>query len=85
MPEGRAPRTGRTGRAPLPSDASRSPSRDVSHVVVAIPAKNEALLLGACLRSVNETVRSLRLGTGVGSVCVMVALDGCTDGTAAVA
>ncbi|HKJ12246.1 MAG TPA: glycosyltransferase family 2 protein [Ornithinimicrobium sp.] len=53
--------------------------------MVAIPAKNESLLLGACLRSVNETVRSLRLGTGVGSVCVMVALDGCTDGTAAVA
>ncbi|MGB7449450.1 MAG: glycosyltransferase [Ornithinimicrobium sp.] len=66
------------------SDA-RATGPAVSHIVVAIPAKNEGRLIGACLRSVGVAVQSLRLRTDVDRVCVVVAMDGCTDGTAMVA
>lgn len=66
-------------------DTARSGGAEISHIVVAIPAKNEDRLLGACLRSVAVAVQSLRLRRDVDSVRVVVALDGCTDGTAMVA
>lgn len=55
----------------------------IEHVVVAVPARDEAELLPACLRSVlaagaSLTARALGLE-------VVVALDGCTDASAQIA
>jgi len=56
----------------------------ISHVIVAIPAKDEAELLGACLRSIHRAVQHARGLRAVASTTV-VALDGCTDATPLVA
>ncbi len=58
--------------------------RPVAHVVVAVPVRDEELLLDGCLDSVARAVRELRAhrpGTGVE---VVVVLDRCTDGSASV-
>jgi hypothetical protein len=56
----------------------------VDHLVVAVPARDEESLLPACLRSVSEAVAVLRRARPGIRLCVAVALDGCTDGSAAV-
>ena len=57
----------------------------VDALVVAVPARDEELLLPACLRAVDEAARLLRAVRPGIRVAVAVALDGCTDGSAAVA
>lgn len=57
----------------------------VDALVVAVPARDEELLLPACLRAVDEAARVLRAVRPGIRVAVAVALDGCTDGSAAVA
>jgi glycosyltransferase involved in cell wall biosynthesis len=54
----------------------------VDAVVVAIPARDEEVLLPACLRAVDEAVTVLRRARPGIRVSVVVALDGCTDGSA---
>lgn len=57
----------------------------IQRVIVAIPARNEEALLGRCLSSVAQAVEALhgvRPGLPVDTV---VALDGCTDRSGAVA
>jgi len=58
-------------------------SRSIDAVVVAIPAHDEEDLLDACLRSVLRAVDAVR--PQVRAVAVRVALDRCTDGSAAIA
>jgi len=56
----------------------------VDHVVVAIPARDEEALLPACLRTVTTAAHVLlRARPGI-RLSVAVALDGCTDGSAAI-
>jgi hypothetical protein len=57
----------------------------VDSVVVAIPARDEELLLPQCLRSVAVATEVLRRARPQVRVCVAVALDGCTDHSARVA
>lgn len=52
----------------------------VRHMAVVIPARNEEVLLSACLRSVGAAMENC----GVPALAVVV-LDGCTDASAAVA
>lgn len=59
--------------------------KTVRRVVVAIPARNEEKLLKGCLRSVQRAVSALELVRPNIPVAVVVGLDGCTDGSAAVA
>ncbi len=56
----------------------------VEHVVVAIPARDEESLLPGCLRSVTASAAVLRRARPGIRLSVAVALDGCTDGSAAV-
>jgi len=56
----------------------------ISSVVVAVPAKNEAELVGACLHSIERAVAAAQTSRGV-TVRTVVTLDGCTDETALVA
>lgn len=57
----------------------------VTRVVVAVPARDEADLLGGCLESVVASIEALgRVHPGVACEVVVV-LDGCTDDSAAVA
>lgn len=58
---------------------------EVRAVVVAIPARNEELLLGTCLRSVAEAAEVLREARPGIRVEVVLALDLCTDASAEVA
>lgn len=57
----------------------------VDAVIVAIPARNEEALLGACLRSVRVAGEALRTARPGIRVAVVVALDRCTDASAEVA
>lgn len=57
----------------------------VDAVVVAIPARDEELLLPACLDAVSVAVEVLREARPQVRVCVAVALDGCTDRSGEVA
>lgn len=54
----------------------------VDQVVVAIPARDEEVLLPGCLRSVTAAVSALVAARPGIRVSVVVALDGCTDGSA---
>ncbi len=56
----------------------------VGHVAVVVPARDEELLLGRCLASL-VTARALLAATGEVTVDLVVVLDACTDGSAAVA
>lgn len=56
----------------------------VGQVVVAIPARDEEVLLPGCLRSVMAAVAVLEEARPGIRVSVVVALDGCTDGSARV-
>lgn len=56
----------------------------ISHVVVAIPARDEESLLPGCLRTVVAAAAVLRRARPGIRLSVAVALDGCTDGSAAV-
>jgi glycosyltransferase involved in cell wall biosynthesis len=56
----------------------------LTDVVVAIPARDEQTLLPACLRSVTAAATVLRRARPGIRLSVAVALDGCTDGSAAV-
>lgn len=56
----------------------------IDHVVVAIPARDEEVLLPGCLRSVGAAVRVLRAARPEIRLSVVVALDGCTDGSAGI-
>ena len=53
----------------------------VDHVVVAIPARDEEVLLPACLRSVSAAAVLLREARPDIRLSVAVTLDGCTDGS----
>ena len=53
----------------------------VDHVVVAIPARDEEVLLPACLRSVSAAAALLREARPDIRLSVAVTLDGCTDGS----
>lgn len=53
-------------------------------VRVVVPARNEEAVLAACLASVRTAVWRLRLTRPLADVRVLVVLDSCTDGTAAV-
>ena len=57
----------------------------VRHVVVAVPARNEERLLGTCLDSVLTAVARLQRHRPGTTAEVVVALDGCVDGSAEVA
>lgn len=50
---------------------------------VLVPAHNEAELLGACLASLQQAARHPELNEE--TVCILVVLDACTDGSEAVA
>lgn len=63
--------------APPPYLAVSSP---ITHVIVAVPARNEAASIGACLDSID-----LAAASSGRSVIAVVAADTCTDATAAVA
>lgn len=56
----------------------------ITHVVVAVPAHNEEALLGRCVRSLGAAARTLHRRCPGISVDIIVALDRCTDGSAAV-
>jgi glycosyltransferase involved in cell wall biosynthesis len=56
----------------------------VDHVVVAVPARNEAALLPACLRTVTAAAAVLRRARPGIRLSVAVALDGCSDASAEV-
>lgn len=56
----------------------------IGHVVVAIPARDEARLLPGCLRAVAEAARVVR-ESGPVTVEVVVALDGCVDASREIA
>ena len=58
--------------------------RGVDQVVVAIPARDEEVLLPGCLRSVHAAIAVLRQARPGIRVTVVVALDGCTDGSSRV-
>lgn len=59
--------------------------RPISHVVVAIPARNEEDLLAACLDSVNHAVSTVYRTRPQLFVEIVVALDHCTDRSGEVA
>ncbi len=56
---------------------------DVRHLGVVIPARNEERAISACLRSVQGAISLVRETYPDVSCEVMIALDRCTDGTAA--
>ncbi len=58
--------------------------RATHNVVVAIPARDEEVLLGGCLTSVLAATRTLRRLRPEIQTRIVVALDGCTDGSARV-
>ena len=58
---------------------------DVSAVAVVVPAQDEELLLPRCLTALEAAVSSLRQARPTVRVEIVVVLDACTDGTAAVA
>lgn len=68
-----------TSSRPLRLDRGVAPPV-VRVVVVAIPARNEAAYMGACLASVDRAARRCDV-----PVVVVVAADGCRDDTAAIA
>lgn len=57
---------------------------NVDHVVVAVPARDEAACLSACLRGLNTAAAHLLAARGI-TVQVVVALDGCTDASLEIA
>ncbi|PKW26555.1 glycosyltransferase [Phycicoccus duodecadis] len=57
----------------------------IGHVVVAVPARDEERLVGACLDSVRVAADRLLAARPDVTVEVVLALDRCVDGTAAVA
>lgn len=59
--------------------------RLIQRVIVAIPARDEEILLVECLRGVHLAVEALLRVRDDVDVAVVVALDGCSDGSSAVA
>jgi len=59
----------------------------ITHVVVAIPVRDEAVLLGECLTGVTASIDGLRADPTTAGVAVdvVVALDGCTDASGCIA
>lgn len=57
----------------------------IRHVVVAVPARDEERLVGACLASVRTAADRLLAARPDVTLEVVLALDRCVDGTAAVA
>ena len=57
----------------------------VTDVIIAIPARNEEALLGACLDSVAASLTRLHRRRPAVRAAVVVALDGCSDGSALIA
>lgn len=57
----------------------------VERVVVVVPVRNEERLLGRCLATVQHAAASVRAARPLVRVDVVVALDGCTDGSARIA
>lgn len=55
------------------------------HVVIAVPARDEEALLGGCLSAIHRAVRRLRLQDPKVCCHVVLTLDACRDGSAAVA
>lgn len=56
----------------------------IARVLVVVPARDEELLLPACLSSVRAAATRLRVARPGTVVDVLVVLDGCRDGSAAV-
>ncbi|WP_128365385.1 glycosyltransferase [Phycicoccus flavus] len=56
----------------------------VRHVLVVVPARDEEQVLGPCLRSLEVAAARLRRARPDVAVDVVVVLDGCVDGSAAV-
>lgn len=67
-------------RSPMGTDGTKR----VQRVIVAIPARNEEALLGGCLLSVAHAIEALHGVRPDIPVDTVVALDGCTDQSAAV-
>lgn len=69
------------------SEAGPAPvgAAPVASVVVVVPAHDEELLLGRCLRSVRASVEHLALTHPEVATRMVVVLDDCTDASAAVA
>ncbi|MGA8047375.1 MAG: glycosyltransferase family A protein [Dermatophilaceae bacterium] len=63
----------------------RTPHEPVTDVIVAIPAQDEEALLGSCLDSVTAALTRLRRRRAGTRTTVVVALDGCSDGSALIA
>lgn len=59
--------------------------KTVRKIVVAIPARNEEMLLEGCLKSVRGALDALRRVRPDITAATVVALDGCTDGSAIIA
>lgn len=57
----------------------------VDHLVVAVPVRDEEALLPACLRALDAAVGEVRTARPGIRLTVVLALDGCTDGSARVA
>jgi hypothetical protein len=70
--------------APQPPTTPTATALDVDAVHVVVPAHDEELLVGGCLVSVLEAAVELRRRHPRVLVDVVVVLDRCTDGTAAV-
>lgn len=64
---------------------ARPPGREVSAVAVVIPVHDEEVLLPRCLSALETAVSRLRQARPNLRIEVLLVLDACTDGTAAVA
>ena len=78
--------TTRPARPARPTRVARParPSRAVGRVAVVVPARDEEELLPACLDGIDAARDALRSRRPDVEVVVVVVLDRCTDGTAAV-
>lgn len=61
------------------------PDSHVRTILVAVPVQNEDALLPRCLGALEQAIERLRQNPGAPRVAVALALDSCTDGSAAIA